>query len=196
MNIKKPSIQLFRNLILTGCLIFSGIVTGRIIEVNDLKAFPVPTTGIAKVKHDQCQPAKNTLSSGTRADSIVAFAKQFIGTPYFYAGKCKATGFDCSGFTSFVYRHFGIEVSTASAEQINSGRQVPMEEAQKGDLLIFTGTHINIRKPGHVGIVISNKGEPIQFIHSSSGPAHGVTISAVNGTKYALRLLQVRRVLE
>jgi cell wall-associated NlpC family hydrolase len=141
-------------------------------------------------------PDGRSLQSEKRADSIIAFAKTFLGTPYYYTGKCKKTGFDCSGYTSFIYGHFGIEVSPASKEQIYAGREIAVKDAGKADLLIFTGTNISVREPGHVGIVITDKGKPIRFIHSSSSKPGGVMISQVDSTKYALRLLQVRRVLE
>lgn len=130
------------------------------------------------------------------ADSVVAFAEKYIGTPYYYTGKCAATGFDCSGFTSFVYGHYGISISPASKEQILAGKQIPLSEADKGDLLIFTGTDASVREPGHVGIVITQKGEPVYFIHSSSSEHDGgVKISQLDSTRYAVRFLEVRRVI-
>jgi cell wall-associated NlpC family hydrolase len=130
------------------------------------------------------------------ADSVVAFAEKYIGTPYYYTGKCAATGFDCSGFTSFVYGHYGISISPASKEQIMAGKQIPLSEADKGDLLIFTGTNAEIREPGHVGIVITQKGQPVYFIHSSSSEHDGgVKISQLDSTRYKVRFLQVRRVI-
>jgi cell wall-associated NlpC family hydrolase len=126
------------------------------------------------------------------ADSIAQFGMSFMGLHYYYTGKTPATGFDCSGFTSYIFGHFGIELSPASREQIFAGTRVPLDKVKKGDLLIFTGTHVSVREPGHVGIVISNQGElPIRFVHSSSNG--GVKISEVQGTRYADRLLQVRR---
>jgi cell wall-associated NlpC family hydrolase len=126
------------------------------------------------------------------ADSIAQFGMSFMGMHYYYTGKTPATGFDCSGFTSYIFGHFGIELSPASKEQIFAGNEVPLDKVKKGDLLIFTGTRVSVREPGHVGIVISNPGElPIRFVHSSSNG--GVKISEVQGTRYADRLLQVRR---
>jgi cell wall-associated NlpC family hydrolase len=130
--------------------------------------------------------------SSPLADSIVEFGKSFMGLHYHYTGKTPATGFDCSGFTSYIFGHFGIELSPASKEQIFAGTMVPLAKVKKGDLLIFTGTRVSVREPGHVGIVVSNPGElPVRFVHSSSNG--GVKISEVQGTRYADRLLEVRR---
>jgi peptidoglycan DL-endopeptidase CwlO len=176
-------------------IILSLLILGRAIYINTYlvqkKANPVPEAPkTAKFADGRSEKSENL------ADSVVAFAKEYIGTPYYYTGKCKATGFDCSGFTSFVYGHFGIDVSPASKEQVYAGRQIPLKDASKADLLIFTGTKVDIREAGHVGIVISEKGEPIRFIHSSSGHAYGVTITSLSQSNYSERLLQVRRVIE
>ena len=79
-------------------------------------------------------------------DIIVSFAKRYMGTPYFYTGKCKATGFDCSGFTSFVFGHFGISISPASAEQASAGRQIPLSEDHRRHAVLGPDT-----APGHGG---------------------------------------------
>lgn len=145
----------------------------------------------------KAKPAPKLMADSSKvnsplADSIANFGMSFMGLHYYYTGKTPATGFDCSGFTSYIFGHFGIELSPASKEQIFAGHQVPLEQVKKGDLLIFTGTHVSVREPGHVGIVISDQGElPIRFVHSSSNG--GVKISEVQGTRYADRLLQVRR---
>lgn len=158
----------------------------------------------ARHKHKQALKAavQDTMLNGRPvralklADSVVAFAERYIGTPYYYTGKCAATGFDCSGFTSFVYGHYGISVSPASKEQIFAGKQIPLSDADKGDLLIFTGTDASVREPGHVGIVITQKGQPVYFIHSSSSEHDGgVKISQFDSTRYAVRFLEVRRVI-
>ena len=70
---------------------------------------------------------------------------------------------------------------------------MPIEKAQKADLIIFTGTSEADRTPGHVGIVISEPTEPLTFVHASSNG--GVKVSKVDSTGYARRFLQVRRVL-
>lgn len=127
------------------------------------------------------------------AEKMISIGKSLIGTRYFYTGKTPK-GFDCSGFTHYIFKQVGIELSPASKEQIYAGKKVALKEVRKGDLLVFTGTNLSVRTPGHVGIVITEAGQtPVKFVHSSSNG--GVKISQVEGTRYADRLLQVRRLL-
>ncbi len=130
-------------------------------------------------------------------DSIVAFAKTFLGTPYKYANASPKTGFDCSGFTWFVFHHYGIEVPRSSKDYKKFGKEVTIEEARKGDIIVFRGTKPNDKSAGHVGIVISNPGEPLQFIHSSSSKKHnGVTITEYLNSAYPKRFIKIIRVLD
>ena len=125
--------------------------------------------------------------------AIVNYAMKFLGTAYVFAGT-DSCGFDCSGFTQFVYGHFNIKIAHEADLQDTVGYYIPISDVQKADLLIFTGTDANIRTPGHVGIVISKLGElPIQFIHASS--AGGVKISIIEPNHYGKRFLQARKVI-
>ena len=60
---------------------------------------------------------------------------------------------------------------------MNFGKTIDQKEAQKGDVIVFTGTDVKLRVGGHVGIILENKNGDISFIHGSSGKANGVTIS-------------------
>ncbi|GAA4436098.1 hypothetical protein GCM10023188_28770 [Pontibacter saemangeumensis] len=77
--------------------------------------------------------------------------------------------------------------------QAEEGIYVERDKASPGDLVIFTGTDADVREPGHAGIVISSPGNTIEFVHSSSNG--GVKVSKVEGSRYDLRFLQVRRIL-
>jgi cell wall-associated NlpC family hydrolase len=135
-------------------------------------------------------------SSPERADQVVSFALRQLGKAYCYAGTTPEGGFDCSGFLTYVYGQFGVDVPHSSALQYQTGTAVPRPEARKGDLVIFTGTAQDSRTPGHAGIVISEPGQPLRFVHSSSSKRDpGVKISQVDGTDYERRFLGVRRVL-
>lgn len=186
--------------------VFSLFSAAKIISINsqDIKeqhisrqdsAMEVSERTAKRVFFNDSFPQTDKTNIGIE---VVDFAKKFMGIPYFYTGKSPSTGFDCSGFTSFVYKHFGYNISPASKEQINAGKRISLSEAKKGDLLIFTGTDKNIRKPGHVGIVISKAGvKPVKFIHSSSNPHKwGVTTNSLADLSYSKRLLEVRRVIE
>ena len=94
---------------------------------------------------------------------IVKYAEKFIGVRYSYGGTTPSTGFDCSGFTRFVYAHFGIVLPHWSGSQYGLGRRVSRTRLRPGDLVFFDGL-------GHVGIYIGSN----QFIHA---PHTGTDVS-------------------
>jgi len=134
----------------------------------------------------------HNASEDIAAAPLVSYALSLIGSPYVYGGTTE-DGFDCSGFIYHVYGAFEVPVSRSSTTQAHDGIPVDKAEAQPGDLVIFTGTDQSVREPGHVGIVISEPGDTISFVHSSSNG--GVKISEVEGTGYDDRFLEIRRVL-
>ena len=125
--------------------------------------------------------------------SLVAFGKSLVGTPYLYASCDPANGFDCSGFITYVFNHFGIAVPRSSVDFTNVGREIPKELARPGDLILFTGTDSTKRIVGHMGIVESNEKDNLLFIHSTSGKAMSVVISLLEGY-YETRFVKVIRV--
>lgn len=126
-------------------------------------------------------------------DSIVTFAESFVGMPYVYTGSTPE-GFDCSGFVYFVYKNFNVEVPRISSAYSGFGKEVTLENCQKGDIILFTGTNYDRSAVGHVGIITSDPGEPIRFIHSSSSRKNrGVTITDYLKSKYPKRYMGIRR---
>ena len=132
-------------------------------------------------------------TGSTIPDSLVAFGKSLVGTPYLYASSDPQNGFDCSGFITYVFNHFGIAVPRSSVDFTNVGVEIPKEFASPGDLILFTGTDSTIRTVGHMGIVESNERGNLLFLHSTSGKAYGVVISPLNGY-YETRFVKVIRV--
>ncbi len=112
--------------------------------------------------------------SSSKGEQIVAFAKQFIGTPYVYGGTNLSSGVDCSGFIYSVFKNFGITLNRVSRDQIKNGTPVSKSELVPGDLVFFnTGGNSSI---SHVGMYIGNG----QYIHSTDGGNKGVTITSLN----------------
>ena len=149
----------------------------------------------AKVEEEKwVRMSSTSAAAGKAADinSIIAYALSLEGSPYLYTG-ITPDGFDCSGFVTHVFDTYYIDVPHSSALQAAEGIPVAKQEAASGDIVIFTGTDETVREPGHVGIVISAPGDTISFVHSSSNG--GVKISKVQGTRYDVRFLEVRRVL-
>lgn len=121
-------------------------------------------------------------SNRWKGQRIAALAKEFWGVPYVWAGR-SPSGFDCSGFTSYVFSRLGIYIPRMADEQFYAGRQV--SELQPGDLVFFTTYEPG---PSHVGIYVGNG----QFIHASSG-AGQVTVTSLSNEYYSSRYLGARR---
>lgn len=130
------------------------------------------------------------------ADSVVTYAKSFMGVPYVWGGS-DPSGFDCSGFICYVYRRFGIELPRTSSEQFDAGVPIPYNEARPGDLILFSGRNADGGHPGHVGIVISyDDTGGFSFIHTSSPESGGVHISSEKSEQYYYKhFLEIRRVI-
>jgi cell wall-associated NlpC family hydrolase len=94
---------------------------------------------------------------------IVRFARRFVGVRYVYGGTSPVYGFDCSGFTRFVYAHFGIVLPHYSGSQFAYGRSVARSGLRPGDLVFFDAL-------GHVGIYVGHG----RFIHA---PHTGTRVS-------------------
>lgn len=132
----------------------------------------------------------------TKSDSIVMLAKDQLGVPYKYATSNPGVSFDCSGFTSYVYGACNLPNSRSSRAYGKLGTKVSLETCEPGDCIIFSGTALGSRTIGHVGIVVSNDENGLQFIHCSSSKKHfGVVITNYYESNYAKRFLQVRRLL-
>jgi cell wall-associated NlpC family hydrolase len=133
------------------------------------------------------------LMAQTRTDSLIQYAYSFIGNRY-RRGGTSAKGFDCSGYTMTVYKQFGIRLPHTSAGQGLVGVPVSRENIKKGDLILFKGRSRKSSRIGHVGIVISEKGEPVRFIHSST--SEGVRIDRLDYVYYKKRYVKTVRVPE
>jgi cell wall-associated NlpC family hydrolase len=129
----------------------------------------------------------------TSPEDLLDFARTNIGIPYLFGSTNPEKGFDCSGFVTYVFNHFGIKVPRGSADYSSVQHQVKLEDARPGDLILFTGTNKRIRRIGHMGIIVKGFTDALEFIHSSSGDAHGVTITPLNA-RYMARLIKIIRV--
>ena len=114
------------------------------------------------------------------AGSMVNYAKKFLGTRYIL-GANGPKAFDCSGFTSYVYKNFGITLNRTSRQQFLQGDRVSVGELQPGDLVFFCDpSRSNGKACSHAGIYVGGG----QHIHSSSSRSGGVIISDLTSGYY------------
>lgn len=133
---------------------------------------------VPNVKQKNNNPVIRTNPVGDDLRSkIIAFAEKQLGVPYAWAGTTPS-GFDCSGFTGYVMKEFGYPIPRRAVDQQKSSKKVKEKSVQKGDLIFFnSGSGIS-----HVGIIYSEKGEPIKMIHASS--SKGVIITDLESSSY------------
>ena len=137
---------------------------------------------IKKKDKIQIQKEQSTIDR----DSIIVFAKKYLGTPYLYASSDPQKGFDCSGFVSYVFSNFGMTLPRSSSGYKNLGTPLKPEDFKVGDVLVFYG-YKDKTVIGHLGIICEANGMQSKFIHASSGKAQQVTITELNTEHYTKR---------
>ena len=128
-------------------------------------------------------------------DELLDYAKTFIGVPY-RLGAAGPERFDCSGFTSYVFREFGYNLPHNSVMQFKDCRPVEsFSDLRKGDLVFF-GARNSIRNIGHVGIVVDVDLERgmFRFIHAST--SNGVEIQRSTSPYFMMRYMGAGRILK
>lgn len=130
---------------------------------------------------------KATVSRGANGRTdVVTYAYKFMGKPYVW-GAAGPSAFDCSGFTLYVYRAFGVSLGHYTGTQFATGQAVSKGDLLPGDLVFFnTDSSIS-----HVGIYVGGG----QFIHASSGSGK-VIVSSLSGGYYDSRYAGARRVIQ
>ena len=145
------------------------------------------------IEEDIISREKNISPEASRLiEDLLKEARTHIGKKYVHATHGPNT-FDCSGFSSYVYKQFGYDVSQAVRKQYAQGVKVERKDARRGDLIFFTSRSSG-SNVGHVGIItdIDKTTGEISFIHASLS---GVKISKVEGY-YANRYVGIKRVIE
>ena len=152
------------------------------------KPVPMTMTGWKKEHITVIQTGKTTPMQ------LVSFACSLAGTPYKYDSTDPSEGFDCSGFITYVFNHFNIMVPRVSVDFTPVQRPVPLKDARLGDIILFTGLDSSNRVVGHMGIISSLPGEPLKFIHATSGKLHSVVETDFHLPYYEVRYLKTIRV--
>jgi len=155
------------------------VIDGLFDDIPDLDLVPEPVE-----KDTSDSPDDAFINAfGKERDELVSFAKKQIGVPYLWAGN-DPSGFDCSGFTSYVMKQGGKDLPRRAVDQYEESRKIKQRIAQKGDLVFFDGGS----GISHVGMLVSERGKPLVMIHASS--SSGVIITEIEQSDYWLKRLK------
>ena len=173
--------------VLLGAVATACASTGTIATPRPFPGAPLPPAMPSTL------PAPIAVAPGPAAvllapDALVQMALGFQGVPYRLGGEDPGAGFDCSGLVRYVFEHYQVDVPRTVAEQYQSGRRVPIDDVQAGDLLFFTTIG-----PGatHVGIALGPSG-PGEFVHAP-GDGGAVRVEHFDSPYWRSRLVGVRR---
>lgn len=121
----------------------------------------------------------SSSSSSNKGTQVVSYAKKYLGANYVHGGD-GPNSFDCSGYTQYVYKKFGVSLPHSASAQQNYGKAVSKSNLKQGDLVFFTG---------HVGIYVGNN----KFIHAAN-PSKGVVITSLSNSYYKKNYITARRI--
>ena len=124
-------------------------------------------------------------------DSVVSESMKYLGVPYHWGGKTPK-GFDCAGFTRYVYSKFGVSLPPSAGSQYKVGVQIKEEELGVGDLVFYAGRR-NMKRIGHVGLVTAINDKGFDFIHASST---GIRITSSQEPYYVKRYIGACRIID
>jgi hypothetical protein len=149
----------------------------------------VPTVGLAQEGPLATHTDAPRFNLEARRDSVVELARQQLGRRYVFGGTSPSRGFDCSGFTQYLARAFGVTLPRTAAQQAAAGQEIPRDPSllRPGDLLTFgRGNRVT-----HIGVYVGNG----RYVHASSGRGE-ITESSLDRPQSSLvrAWLGVRRV--
>jgi cell wall-associated NlpC family hydrolase len=160
-------------LFVTSCCLLLSMLMFQCSSLNQLFEPTTPRSG----------DSSNANSSSTTSQlrkNIVGLALQQQGTRYKYAGESPRTGFDCSGFTHYVFSSFDIDLTRTSRSQESDGKAIKVERVQPGDLIFFRKSRTG--SVFHVSLVVDNTREGVIVVHSTS--SRGVIRENISTSSY------------
>lgn len=159
----------------------SGLTTREQAATKSSTTTNSTTTENTTTASTKTKTITESTSTSQTGNSVVSYAKQFLGCKYVYGGT-SSSGFDCSGFTQYVYKNFGVNLNRTAAAQYSNGQSVT--SLQAGDLVMFGKSGIN-----HVGIYIGGN----SFIHAAN-KSQGVRIDTLSTGYYKTNYVGARRI--
>jgi cell wall-associated NlpC family hydrolase len=155
-----------------------GLIVDGVVGPQTLRALGIRRGSSVRSTGGRRRAATTVSTRGAR---VASMSKRYLGIRYRWAGSSPSGGFDCSGFTMYMYRKVGVALPHNAAMQYRYGRAVSRSRLRAGDLVFFNGL-------GHVGIYLRGN----RFIHASSSGGT-VKISSLRGTWYGDRYVGARR---
>ena len=155
-------------------------------EVIDESNMPLSRKAELLIKPDMA-----ALGADERIITLIDSAYSYIGTPYKWAGTSRS-GMDCSGFVSTAFSAINVPLSRSSLEMSTQGRDIPLSQAEVGDLLCVETSRTRNRI-SHVGIVVG-VGDEVKFIHASV--SQGITVSSLSENYWQKAYAKTSRVLK
>ncbi len=167
------------------CYDMKGYIAASQVSVNEKGEYYVNC--IPGSEETKTLPTVSTAEALSLRADILTTAKKYIGVKYVWGGTTPK-GFDCSGFTQYVFRQHGYTLGRMVVNQLDAGVIVAKEDLQCGDLVFFQKTTHSSRFATHIGIYIGNG----QFIHAGS---KGITIASLDNSYWVSHYLCARRVI-
>lgn len=163
--------------------ISSSLLSDKKKETSRAAETPRTNESTSTQTNETTTTTTSSAPASKNGGSVVETAKSYIGSSYVY-GASGPSSFDCSGFTSYIYKQYGVSLNRTAAGQYSNGTAVSKDELQPGDLVMFGKSGIN-----HVGIYIGGG----QMVHAAN-PSRGVTTDTINSGYYYNNYVGARRV--
>lgn len=171
----------------TGYILSELLSSDKVKETTNTDANTTKDKNTTSTKNNVTNRGEEVdRSQSANSGNVVSYASSFLGTRYILGG-ASPSGFDCSGFTMYVYGKYGVSLAHSARAQASVGTAVDRANLQAGDLVLFKGATGN--SIGHVGIYIGGN----NFIHASN-PSDGVKITSMSTSYYKTRYVTSRRV--
>ncbi len=159
----------------------------KVAEVTSRSSVRREETSSKEEENKQEEAKTTTKESSSKGSEVVAMAKKYLGSRYVYGG-ASPSGFDCSGFTMYIYKQFGVSLPHSATAQSSKGTKVEKKNLQPGDIVFFTDYRTG-KGIGHCGIYIGGG----SFIHASTEKT-GVKTSSIYSGSHAKRYVTAVRI--
>lgn len=164
--------------------ISSSLLSNKKQETTRNLETPRQTTNTENETTKKEETMTATVPTSEKGATVVQTAQNYIGSKYVYGGSGPSS-FDCSGFTSYIFKQYGVSLNRTAAGQYSNGVAVSRDQLQPGDLVMFGKSGIN-----HVGIYIGGG----QMVHAANA-SRGVTTDTINSGYYNNNYVGARRVM-